>query len=85
MDKLDNLGGGSLDPSIISLIGMAVTAILAYIGASRGVTAKLSALDAKVEQLSLRVEKHNSVMERTAALEERVRWMESEVMRRVDK
>lgn len=71
-----------MDPTIISLIGMAVTAVLAYIGASRGVTAKLSALDAKVEQLSLRVEKHNSVMERTAALEERVRWIESEVGRR---
>lgn len=68
-----------MDPTAVSVIGMVVTAVLAYIGASRGVTAKLSALDAKVEQLSLRVEKHNSVMERTAALEERVRWMESEV------
>lgn len=74
-----------MDPTVVSVIGMVVTAILAYIGASRGVTAKLSALDAKMEQLSLRVEKHNSVMERTAALEERVRWMESEVMRRADK
>lgn len=73
-----------MDPSIISLIGMAVTAILAYIGASRGVTSKLSALDAKVEQLSLRVEKHNSVMERQAALEERTRWLEDE-MRRYDR
>ena len=68
-----------MDPTAISILGMIVTAVLAYIGANRGVTAKLSALDAKVEQLSLRVEKHNSVMERTAALEERVRWMEDEL------
>lgn len=70
-----------MDPTVVSIIGMVVTAALAYIGASRGVTAKLSALDAKVEQLSLRVEKHNSVMERQAALEERTRWLEDEVRR----
>ena len=71
-----------MDPSALSILGMLVTAVLAYIGASRGVTATLSALDTKVDQLSLRVEKHNSVMERTAALEERVRWMEEEVRHR---
>lgn len=68
-----------MEPQIVSVIGIVASAVLAYIGASRGVTAKLSALDAKVEQLSLRVEKHNSVMERQAALEERTRWLEEEV------
>ena len=70
-----------MDPTVVSVIGMVVTAVLAYIGASRGVTAKLSSLDTKVDQLSLRVEKHNSVMERQAALEERTRWLEDEVRR----
>lgn len=73
-----------MDSTMISILGMAVTAALAYIGAQRGVTAKLSALDAKVEQLSLRVEKHNSVMERQAALEERTRWLEGQVKRHED-
>lgn len=68
-----------MDATTISIVGMIVTAVLAYIGASRGVAAKLGALDAKVDQLSTRVDKHNSVMERQAALEERTRWLEVEI------
>ena len=68
-----------LEPSIIiSLIAMILTATLAYIGAQRGVTAKLARLESKVEVLQSRVELHNSVIERTAILEERVRWLENE-------
>lgn len=70
-----------MDPTILSIGGMVLTAALAYFGAQKGIASQLAKLDAKVEQLSLRVEKHNSVMERTAALEERVRWMEQEVRR----
>lgn len=68
-----------IDGSTLSIIGMIVTAVLAYIGASKGVAAKLGELDAKVDQLSARVDKHNSVMERQAALEERTRWLEAEI------
>ena len=67
-----------MEPSIfISLIGMVLTAGLAYFGAQRGIAAQLARLDAKVEMLSLNVEKHNRVMERTAALEEKVHWLET--------
>lgn len=68
-----------MDATALSLLGMVLTAALAYFGAQRGISAQIAKLDAKVEQLSARVEKHNSVTERTAALEERVRWMEQEI------
>lgn len=70
-----------MDPTALSIMGMALTAAVAYFGAQRGVAAQLAKLDAKVEQLSLRVEKHNSVMERMAALEERVRFLAEQVER----
>lgn len=71
-----------MDPTIISVLSAILTGVIAYVGARVGVAKELGALHAQVEQLSLRVEKHNSVMERTAALEERVRWMEEELRHR---
>lgn len=66
-----------MEPSIVvSILSMALTATVAYIGAQRGVAAKLAALDAKVDMLTGKVEKHNGAMERLAALEARIEMAE---------
>jgi len=71
-----------MDPTVLSIMSMTLTGVIAYVGARVGVANELGELHAQVEQLSARVEKHNSVMERTAALEERVRWIEEELRHR---
>lgn len=68
-----------MEPSIIvSLLSMALTATVAYIGAQKGVAAKLAALETKVDMLSVKVEQHNGAMERLAALEARMDMIERE-------
>ena len=66
---------------LASLASLALTAGLAYMGASRGTAAKLSALETKLDTLSARVEKHNGVIERMAAMRTEL----DEVRRRLDK
>lgn len=61
-----------MDPTVISIGGMVLTAALAYMGAQRGIAAQLAKLETKVDTLSARVEKHNGVIERLAVLTERV-------------
>lgn len=67
--------------TMLSLGGMALTAVLAYFGAQRGTVAKLAKLEAMVDSLSVRVEKHNCVVERTAALEAQIRDLDSRLDR----
>lgn len=67
--------------TLLSLAGMAMTAVLAYFGAQRGTVAKLAKLEAMVDSLSARVEKHNCVVERTAALEAQIRDLDSRLDR----
>lgn len=70
-----------MDPVVVSLLGMGVTALLAYIGARVGITEKLAKVEMKVDELSARVEKHNCVVERTAMLKVEV----DDLTRRLEK
>lgn len=54
---------------MISVCSLALTAGLAYVGASKGTAVRIAKLETMIDELSARVEKHNSVVERTAKLE----------------
>lgn len=69
-----------MDAQIISVLGMALTATLAYFGAQRGVAIQIAKLETQVDTLSARVEKHNGYAERMIALTERI----SDLTRRIE-
>lgn len=67
--------------ALISVVGLALTASLAYLGAVKGTTAKIASLETELKLLSERVEKHNNVVEKVASL----RTEMQDVQRRLDR